>query len=44
MKSGINIHGPWKRICNNFGDPVTFHLAPSGQDLSLPYTCYITDL
>lgn len=33
MKSGTDIHGPYRMNCNNFGDPLTLHVAASGQIL-----------
>ncbi len=35
MKFATDIHVPLRVNHNNFGDPLTFHLAPSSQDFNL---------
>ncbi len=36
MKFATHIHVPLRMSCNNFGDPLTFHLLPSsGQSFQI---------
>ncbi len=39
MKCGSDVHVPLRMNCKNFGDPLTFHLAPSsGQHVNVSNT------